>query len=262
MSMQGIYPYRIGRILQKPSWLDVISFHPDWNTLRATLDLDPRLDRVIKTDVKKSGITLKDEMWENLKNALETYKLEIKKINTRRKNEREKEKEKTPKGNIHGNSNTIISTAGPDLPTPDVKRINPTEVEVNTLFGPSLTQIKDYSGPASRETRIQLVDDLEGGVLWEPRLNGSDQIILLNRFHPFYRKIYLQARKTPIAIQGLDFLLYSLANAEWMTRTDRAKTQFHAMRRIMSENLTNLVLDLPEIDEDSETDITSFNSDE
>lgn len=255
MPTQGIYPYREGRILQKPDWLNVISFHPDWNTMRVTLDLDTRLDGVIRTDVKKSGIALTDEMWEELKNVLELYKSQIKKINKRRKEEREKEKEKTRAVDLHGGSNTVITTAGLDLPTAGVKRISPTEVEVDTIFGPSVTNIKDYSGPASRDSHIQVVDDLEGGILWEPRMNGADQIILLNRSHPFYRRVYLQLRQNPLAVQGLDFLLFALANAEWMTRTDRAKDQFYQMRRMMADTLRTLVLeleDVPELDFEGE----------
>lgn len=261
MPTQGIYPYREGRILQKPDWLNVISFHPDWNTMRVTLDLDPRLDGVIRTDVKKSGIALTDEMWEELKNVLELYKSQIKKINKRRKDEREKEKEKSRTVDLHGGSNIAITTAGVDLPTAGVKRISPTEVEVDTIFGPSVTNIKDYSGPASRDSHIQVVDDLEGGILWEPRMNGADQIILLNRSHPFYRRVYLQLRQNPLAVQGLDFLLFALANAEWMTRTDRAKEQFYQMRRIMADTLRTLVLeleDVPELDFEGE----SFSNDE
>jgi hypothetical protein len=250
MSTQGIYPYREGRILQKPDWLNVISFHPDWNTMRVTLELDPRLDSVIKTDVKKSGIVLTDEMWEELKNVLELYKSQVKKINKRRKDEREKEKNKVRNIDLHGGSNTIISTVGIDLPTASVRRISPTEIQIDTIFGPSLTNIKDYAGPASRDTHIEVVDDLEGGILWEPRMNGADQIILLNRSHPFYRKIYLQLRQNPLAIQGLDFLLFALANAEWMTRTDRAKDQFYQMRRMMADTLRTLVLDLDDGTED------------
>jgi hypothetical protein len=197
MPTQGIYPYREGRILQKPDWLNVISFHPDWNTMRVTLDLDPRLDGVIRTDVKKSGIALTDEMWEELKNVLELYKSQIKKINKRRKEERDKDKEKDKNIDLHGGSNTVITAVGIDLPTAGVKRISPTEVEVDTIFGPSVTNIKDYSGPASRDSHIQVVDDLEGGILWEPRMNGADQIILLNRSHPFYRRVYLELRQNP-----------------------------------------------------------------
>lgn len=263
MPTQGIYPYRENRILQKPDWLNVISFHPDWNTMRVTLELDPRLDGVIRTDVKKSGIALTDEMWEELKNVLELYKSQIKKINKRRKEEREKEKEKESgkTTDLHGGSNTVITAVGIDLPTAGVKRISPTEVEVDTIFGTSITNIKDYSGPGSRDSHIQVVDDLEGGILWEPRMNGADQIILLNRSHPFYRRVYLQLRQNPLAVQGLDFLLFALANAEWMTRTDRAKEQFYQMRRMMADTLRTLVLeleDVPELDFDGE----SFGNDE
>lgn len=261
MSTQGIYPYRESRILQRPDWLNVISFHPDWNTMRVTLEFDPRLDSVIRTDVKKSGILLTDEMWEELKNVLELYKSQIKKINKRRKEERDKEKEKTANIDLHGGSNTVIKTVGIDLPTTGVKRISPTEVEVDTIFGPSVTNIKDYSGPASRDSHIQVVEDLEGGILWEPRMNGADQIILLNRSHPFYRRVYLQLRQNPLAVQGLDFLLFALANAEWMTRTDRAKDQFYQMRRMMADTLRTLVLELedaPELEFEGE----AFSNDE
>jgi hypothetical protein len=137
----------------------------------------------------------------------------------------------------------------------------PTEVEIDTIFGPSVTNIKDYSGPASRDSRIEVVDDLEGGILWEPRMNGSDQIILLNRSHPFYRKIYLKLRQNPVAIQGLDFLLYALATAEWMTRTDRAKEQFFQMRRIMADSLRTLVLELEDLNEE-EYEGEAFSTDE
>ena len=261
MPTQGIYAYREERILQKPDWLNVISFHPDWNTMRVTLELDPRLDGVIRTDVKKSGIALTDEMWEELKNVLELYKSQIKKINKRRDIERQTDKDKERPIDLHGGSNTVITAVGIDLPTAGVKRISPTEVEVDTIFGPSVTNIKDYSGPASRDSHIQVVDDLEGGILWEPRMNGADQIILLNRSHPFYRRVYLQLRQNPLAVQGLDFLLFALANAEWMTRTDRAKEQFYQMRRMMADTLRTLVLeleDVPEFDYEGE----SFSNDE
>jgi hypothetical protein len=87
-------------------------------------------------------------------------------------------------------------------------------------------------------------------------MNGSDQIILLNRSHPFYKRVYLQLRQNPLAVQGLDFLLYALANAEWMTRTDRAKEQFFQMRSMMANTLRTLVLeleDVPEFDYEGES---------
>ena len=244
MTTQGIYPYRENRILQEPSWLNVLPFHPDTNTMRVVLELDPRLDDIIRTDVKKSGIALHDEMWEDMKEVLENYKAEIKKINKGRMNAREKEKLKSVGNDLHKISNTIINTASPDLQSAASKRISPTTVEFETLFGPQITNIGEYSGPGSRDSRIHAVDDIEGGLLWEPKMLGSDQVILLNKSHPFYRKVYWQLRKTPLATQGFDFLLFALANAEWMTRTDRAKEQFFQMRLMMANTLRTLVAEI------------------
>jgi hypothetical protein len=80
-------------------------------------------------------------------------------------------------------------------------------------------------------------------------MNGADQVIYLNKSHPFYLKIYLQLRTNDLAIQGLDYLLYALANAELQTRTDRVKEQFTQMRQVMSNTLRTLVLEVEEVDE-------------
>jgi hypothetical protein len=80
-------------------------------------------------------------------------------------------------------------------------------------------------------------------------MNGSDQVIYLNKSHPFYLKVYIELRDNALAIQGLDFLLYALANAENLTRTDRVKEQFTQMRQQMSNTLRTLVLDLEESEE-------------
>jgi hypothetical protein len=246
MSTQGIYPYRENRILQNPDWLNVLVFHPDTNTLRATLELDSRLDETIRTDVKKSGIQLADEMWENLKNSLSLSKSHLKQaLNELKKTN----KKKLNTSDIHKGSNKTIALAGPDLAVPGVKRISPTTVEFDTMFGPSIAEISIVNGSLSSDSRIVVVDTLDNGFLWEPRMNGSEQVIYLNKSHPFYLKVYIELRNNALAIQGLDFLLYALANAENLTRTDRVKEQFTQMRQQMSNTLRTLVLDLDDSEE-------------
>ena len=241
MNTQGIYPYRENRILQNPDWLNVLVFHPDTNSLRATLELDPRLDEIIRTDVKKSGIMLADEMWENLKNSLSLSKAHLKQALKETKIQKKKKIDTT---DLHSGSNKLISGAGPDLAAPGVTRISPTTVEVDTLFGLSITEIGSVSGVLGKDMRIMVVDSLDNGFLWEPRMNGADQVIYLNKSHPFYLKVYIELRNNELAIQGLDFLLFALANAELQTRTDRVKEQFTQMRQVMSNTLRTLVIDL------------------
>jgi hypothetical protein len=136
-----------------------------------------------------------------------------------------------------------------------MKRISPTTVEIDTMFGPSIAEIGNVTGILSSDSRIVVVDSLDNGFLWEPKMNGSEQVIYLNKSHPFYLKVYIGLRNNALAIQGLDFLLYALANAENLTRTDRVKEQFTQMRQQMSNTLRTLVVELDESEEfDTESD--------
>jgi hypothetical protein len=137
----------------------------------------------------------------------------------------------------------------PDIPQPKIETASDGTSRVQTLFGESITELAQLGpGFTSRDARIQPVQDLEGGLLFEPVLKGSEQVILLNKSHPFYQKIYLGVYGNQTAINGLDFLLYSLAHAELLTRTDRQKEQFKSMRREMSESLRQFVVDLDDPD--------------
>ena len=248
MKTQGIYPYRENRLLQSPDWLNVMTFHPDYNTMRVVLELDPRLDGVTRTDMKKSGLTLPPQMWEDIGQKLKTYASHVKGNAKDRKRERQA---KVSTEELHTKSNKAIAAASSDIERPITALQNDGTTKVNTQFGESITElptVETLFGAIDR--RVYSVDDLEGGGLFEPRMQGSELVIYLNKRHPFYQKIYLGLYDVPLAIQGLDFLLYSLAHAELLTRTDRIKEQFRRMRIEMSDALRILVLDLEDPDED------------
>jgi len=241
---QGIYVYRLGRVIAPPSWLNTLAQHATRNRLRAVLEIDPRFDKPLKLTFQKDRIELPDSMWEDMRDLLAQYDQSFKKNFAKKRSKR-------PAADIHGASSAAIEAASDLIPMPTVVRVSETEVAIEGNFGPSVTYVRDISGIGSRSTRIQMQDDLEGGVLFEPVLRGADQVVLLNRSHPFYQKIYLEVKDNPIAIQGLDFLLFSLANAEWMTRTDRVREQFNQMRLTMSMMLRSLVQEL-NLDEDGD----------
>jgi hypothetical protein len=244
MKTQGIYPYREDRLLQNPDWLNVLSFHPDWNGLRVVLELDPRLDGLLRTDMKKSGITLPPEMWEALKEKLSFYSQKVRSEARRRKAEK---RSRIDTQNMHNSSNSAINISLPEIEQPRIQVSPDGTSVVQTVFGDSVTELAQIdSSFTSRDARVQPVDDLLGGILFEPVLMGSDQVILLNKSHPFYQKIYLGLYDNYLAINGLDFLLYSLAHAELLTRTDRQKEQFRIMRTEMSNSLRQFVMDIDE----------------
>ena len=248
MRTQGIYPYRENRLLQSPDWLNVMLFHPDYNTMRVVLELDPRLDGVTRTDMKKSGLTLPPQMWEDIGQKIRTYASHVK-SNAKDRNRERRAKISTEE--LHKKSNTAIAAASSDIERPVTMLQNDGSTRVDTQFGESITELPTVETLfGSIDRRVYSVDDLEGGGLFEPRMQGSEMVIYLNKRHPFYQKLYLGLYDVPLAIQGMDFLLYSLAHAELLTRTDRIKEQFRRMRQEMSDALRVLVLDLDDPDED------------
>jgi hypothetical protein len=242
MKTQGIFPYRGDRLLQNPDWLDMLPFHPDTNAMRVVLELDPRLDGVIRTDMKKSGLALPKPMGVPIKEKLSAYKASLKRL-TKAKKTATRSKVDTTR--LHTGSNVAINLSLPDIEKPITHLRDDGSVDVETIFGTSITELPQIDSPLiSTDSRIQSVDDLEGGVLFEPRLHGAEQVILINKSHPFYQKVYLGVWDNPLAIQGFDFLLYSLAHAELLTRTDRIKAQFKRMRQEMSYALEMFVADI------------------
>lgn len=246
---QGIYVYRLDRVISEPSWLKTMLPHATRNQLRATLEIDPSFDAPLDLAVKKDNIRLPQQMFETIQDLLKKYEQSYKKDIVGKKKRVIK-----PETDPHQASSDAIEAAKDYLPTPDIHRDSRGEVVISTQWGESITQIRDISGPASRPTRIQVVDELEGGVLFEPVLRGADQIVMVSRNHPFYEKIYGPLRDIPLAIEGLDFILYSLATAEWMTRTDRVRDQFMQMRLVMANTLRSLVSDLDEEEDESQSE--------
>ena len=241
MRTQGVYPYRHDRLLQSPDWLGVITFHPDWNPIRVVLELDRRLDSITKTDMKKSGLSLPPEMLQNIKEKLDEYSRRV-----RREAKRKKAiaRSQIDTSKIHTDSNKSISEASEYV---NKAQVNFTDqgATVSTLFGDSLTDLVEIvNADYGSESRIETVESLGADVLFEPRWNGNEPVIFINKSHPFYQKVYLGVIGDPLAIQGMDFLIYSMCQAELLTRTDRALDQFRRMRIEMSEALRSFVADI------------------
>lgn len=247
MKLQGIFPYRADRLLHEPKWFDIINFHPDFNSLRIILELDPALDPIMSLTVNKDSIDLPEQMYDDLVEVLQPYTVNVRQIiRESRKSRRKLSGPEDP----HRQSNTRIEDVAKDIKTPDVRRINSNVIEIATLFGTSETYSKEaVVGDEKRVKRIEVRDSLDDGLLWEPRFLGQSQSILLNRNHPFYQKVYLPLADNVLATEALDFLMYALTHAEFMTRTDRQKEQFQQMRMVMSSTLRNLVAELPDPEE-------------
>jgi len=241
MRDQGIFPYRHDRLLQAPSWLGVATFHPDLNVARVVLDLPPVLDSILRTDMKKSGLALPQQMIQPMKEKFDEYRLRMKRIKAQRREEKRKVVDTTK---LHDKTNQVLREASEYLEKPIVTFDENGTANVSTRFGDSKTELAQIFAGDSSGSRIETVNELDQGVLFEPRWNGSEAVIFLNKSHPFYQKVYFACLGDELAIQGLDFLIHSMCHAELLTRVDRAIEQFRRMRLEMSEMLRQYVAEL------------------
>jgi len=247
MKTQGIFPYRADRILHKPGWFEIINFHPDFNSMRVALELDPELDPLLELTVNKDSIDLPEEMYDHLVSVIQPYSVQVRALTRkRRKNRPISEDDKDP----HRISNKIIDDVSSEIGDLDIKRITPNTIEVNTVFGTNEIVAKEALINSDNKTRrIDVVDTLDDGVFIEPFMRGREHVVYINKSHPFYQKIYVPLYDNQLALEGLDFLLYAMMDAEFATRTDRTKEQFQQMRMRMSMTLRSLTEELPEPDE-------------
>jgi hypothetical protein len=244
---QGIYVYRENRLIHAHDWLDMFTKEPHSSLLRVEFSFDHQLDGAFQVDIKKSRILLKDELYNYVLNkflpaprraAEERY----------RKGERKKAQEKAK--NAHSSSNAAIGAKEDDLKLADVKVTDAGKGEV---------QIKNKQGtfkikmPVSEKAEngafnVQGVPSIDDGLLWEPGIIAGHHAVFINTGHAYYHKVYVPNLASGVTIQGMDSLLWALAEAEIGATTDSTRKHFKELRFEISRLLRNLVEDLPEPD--------------
>lgn len=254
--MQGIYIYRENRLIHPHDWLGMFSKEPHLTLLRVEFSFDHTLDSAFHVDIKKSRILLNDDLFNWVRDkfipaprnaANERY----------RKGERKKAQEKAE--NAHADSNANIGSKEGDLRMANVSVKNPAtnEVEIKNKKGTIRLKLPLSTAAEPGQLNIQAVPSLDDGILWEPCLIDGHHGVRINTGHPYYHKVYVPNLASGVTIQGMDSLLWSLAEAELGTISETTQKHFKELRFEVSRILRALVEDLPEPDletEDSEDD--------
>jgi hypothetical protein len=240
---QGIYVYRMDRIINDPSWFTIRPNKRDpLNGLRFSLELEPRLDETCHLDVKKSTVELSNEIRTKIEPYIEQYiSQEEKRAHVNRK---EKNKQLTPKEALdlvakkYGDLDKRAPTVRPERQSRTEVLTTNQEGEVRPLY------LRELPLTYNSKQTVHLVPAAEtGSLLWEPR-TARDQTLqlLINEDHDFYQKVILPA--TPESYEGFLSFLIAFSRAELATQYSEFKLQFAHMRRHMSETLEFLVEDL------------------
>ncbi|MCW9013520.1 MAG: ATP-binding protein [Gammaproteobacteria bacterium] len=242
---QGVYVYRENRLIHGPDWLGMYKQEPHFSLLRVELSFNHQLDDAFQVDIKKSRILLNEHLYEWLRDKLLAA--------PRREAESRYRKgaAATAKGAavlLHSNSGNAIHQKSAVMKTAKVTAVNADndEVTVQNNSGETVAKLRIITSEIPGEMHISTASTLDNGVLWEAALINGNSGVLLNTGHPYYPKAYLPNKENSVVIQALDFLLWSLAQAEFNNVNDENRDAFEEFRIEVSRNLKKLVADLPD----------------
>jgi hypothetical protein len=241
---QGIYVYRENRMILPANWLGVYTKEPHLTLLRVELSFDHLLDDAFHVDIKKSRIILN----EDLSNWLFKSFLNAPRNAANERSRTGQRKEVYDKAkNAHSGSNTSITWKEKDLRKADVKVIDEKrgEVEVTNKQGTVRLKLNILNPSTPGGVCIQPTDSINDGLLWAPALIDGHHAVQINTGHDYYTKVYVPNLASDVIVQGMDSLLWALAEAELGTINAATKTHFEELRFEVSRLLRKLVEDLP-----------------
>jgi hypothetical protein len=240
-NLQGFYVFREDRVIVPGDWLGMYRDEPHFSLCRIDFSFDHRLDDALQIDIKKSRIRLLAALYDEVRQLVAPSRFEAEE--RYRKNQRSNLV--VEGGGLHQTSNKVIGEKGPGASAVDVQITGDGMAVVANPKGqvkisiPTLSDV--HGGP-----HVVARDDVADGNLWQPGIVDGQHAVLLNVAHPFYERFYKGNAENPMAIQGADYLLWALCEAELFAISDAEKEHMSAVRREVSRLLRELSKELPE----------------
>ncbi len=243
---QGVYVYRENRLIYGPSWLKIFSNDPHLNLLRVEFSFDYLLDEAFKIDFMKSKVEIDENIFDFLKRFLGPPRRAADQ-KYRKKQNKEISKKST---SAHDSSNKSIENKSTQIPQASItdSDAGSSSASIKNKQGEFVIKIPIMDPAKEGEVRIQPIDNIEDGLLWQPCLIDTKQGVQINTGHDYYKKVYVPNYQSGVAIQGLDSLLWALSIAEFSAYHPNVKELFEQLRLDVSRTLRKLVEDLPEPD--------------
>jgi hypothetical protein len=233
----GIYVYRENRLIVQATYFDLRKRETHLSNLRIDFSYEGSLDELFQTGLQKGGMILGDleEQVREFLNPLAREADARSRGNARRKNTTD----------IHDRSQKQISSVENRINHAQIEAIDSKSAKVTSRYGQVVLPIPSRNDE-SEVMPINPVEGIDDGHLWQLRLQNGRQVVELNKGHDFYSKVYLPNKNNPIAIQGLDILLWSLAITEADCTIPEYQKQFREFRFEVSRALREIVSSLPE----------------
>lgn len=239
---QGIYVYRENRLIHSGDWFGFLKKEPHFTLLRIDFSFDYKMDELLSVDIKKSRILLIGELANYIMNFLGAPRREAEK----RYREKETKDVHDAGETAHIPSNQNIDTKAPELENSKINPIGEDKAEIRNPNGSFTKTISIVNDVDPKQCRVISVPTIDGNALWEPTLADGKHAVSINESHPFYKKIYGPYLAQHLVVEGLDDLLWALAEAENSTCSQASIENYEDMRFTVSKILKRLVADLPD----------------
>ena len=243
---QGIYVYRENRLIHSGDWFGFMKKEPHFSLLRVDFSFDYKMDELLSVDIKKSRILLIGELAQFIISFLGAPRREAEKRYRDKENKAVHDKGE----NAHIPSNQNIDSKAPDLEGSKITPKGEDSAEISNNNGTFTKAISIKSNVDPKQNRVIPVPSIEGNALWEPALADGKHAVNINETHPFYKKIYGPYLAQHLVVEGLDDLLWALAEAENTTCSPSSIENYEDMRFTVSRILKKLVADLPDPEQD------------
>ena len=242
---QGLFIYRKNRLITGPDWQGIYKTEPHYSLARIDISFNPDLDEILKVGVRKSDITLDQDIKEFL--STEILPL-VRNYASTRYREGQRPVLVDPDTSIHKGSNKAVGNLEKDLGDVKVVGIDDSKstATIKNRFGTSTVRLLKPAEGHKDEPYITTAESLVDGVFWEPVIHESRRAVAINSSHPFYDRVYLPSKQTELVIQSFDRLIWALALGEMSTTNERVKDFYEQLRIDVSRYLRKLSETLPE----------------
>lgn len=246
MKAQGFYVLRNQREVMDANSLDFFTKHNDFNRMRGELFFPGTLDKVVGIEFTKRQVKFDQSIRDQLKVVIEPI---CKSLKARVGNER-RAKTSAIQQELHARSAKVISEKDKLLIKPKArieKRSSPTNVRDDRITEPSgtekerrnLRRIQDVQSRLGCEIREERLGP--NGQVYESDMEGRKIILRYNVEHPFYQRFIVDNLDEPRIVAAVDFLIYSLASAEWKMLDDGESEIINNFKAVFSANLRTLL---------------------
>lgn len=245
---QGFYVYREDRLISSGGWMRLWVKDPHFNLVRAEISFDHILDEHFQIDIKKSTIILPEDTKERLKEILTPLRREGEK----RYRGTKKKVTGDNSDQLHGQSSNVINSKMDNNVGSEIKDINVNTGTATLLNEFGSTEIK-LTKKRNNELAVEAVETLPNEELWNFTLTKDGKhAVQLNQSHEFYRRFYLNKHVNETSIQAMDSVFWALAESEMCTINKDAQRNLKQMRFKVSNILSELADELPELSEEED----------